>query len=83
MMVKIEDQIACVARELAMRRNVYKKWIASGRMKQADADREIEHMEAVLATVKDVQLYQSLVVALNISPDEVAAVLNRLLKAQQ
>lgn len=83
MMVKIEDQIACVARELAMRRATYKKWVGLGKMKQADADLEIERMEAVLATVKDVQLYQGLILAFDISPDEVAAVLNRLLKAQQ
>ena len=50
--VALADQIRCVGRELGLRRNVYPKWVASGRMNQADADREIAAMEAVLATLK-------------------------------
>lgn len=43
----ITDQIACVRRELAMRANVYPKWIESGRLKEADATRERARMQAV------------------------------------
>lgn len=52
-MITIDQQIKCVERELALRRRVYPAWVSKGRMKQADADREIETMEAVLKTVKD------------------------------
>jgi hypothetical protein len=54
--VPLADQIRCVGRELGLRRRVYPKWIASGRMKQDDADREIAAMEAVLATLKDLEV---------------------------
>ena len=46
------DKLACVQRELAMRRNVYPKWVASGRMKQMAADKEIAVMEAILADIR-------------------------------
>ncbi len=36
-----------------MRINTYPKWVAGYRMKQADADREIASMRAVLATLKE------------------------------
>lgn len=55
MTVSIEDQIKCVAREIAMRRNVYPKWVDSKRMKQEAADREIAAMEAVIETLKKVK----------------------------
>jgi hypothetical protein len=41
------DQIACVRREIAMRRNVYPKWIESGRLKAVEAERELARMQAV------------------------------------
>lgn len=53
--IPLADQIRCVGREIGLRRNVYPKWVASGRMKQQDADREIAAMEAVLATLKGLQ----------------------------
>lgn len=42
------DKLACVNRELAMRRNVYPKFVSSGRMSQQKADREIAVMEAIV-----------------------------------
>jgi hypothetical protein len=42
-----EQQIACVRRELAMRKNVYPAWIKNGRMKQEKADHEIAALQAV------------------------------------
>lgn len=47
MTISVKDQITCVRRELAMRRNVYPKWVASGRMKQSEADKELAAMQAV------------------------------------
>jgi hypothetical protein len=35
-------------REVAMRRHVYPRWIANGRLKQEDADRQIAIMEAIV-----------------------------------
>lgn len=53
MTVSIERQIECVERELRMRRDVYARRVADGRMKQRKADDEIEAMEAVLVTLRD------------------------------
>lgn len=32
------DKLACVERELRMRKQVYPRWVAAGRMKQEKAD---------------------------------------------
>lgn len=53
--VALADQIACVRRELAMRQRVYPRWVSAGKMTQADSDREITAMIAVLATLQEVQ----------------------------
>lgn len=53
--VTIADQIACVRREIAVRSKVYPRWVESGRMKHDQADREVEAMIAVLATLQEVQ----------------------------
>jgi hypothetical protein len=50
--VTIEEQVACVERELRMRRSAYPRWIGAGRLTQAKADAEIAAMEAVLATLQ-------------------------------
>ncbi len=52
MSVPLKDQLACARRELALRRNAYPKWVASGRWKQRDADRELERMAAMVATLE-------------------------------
>lgn len=54
-MITIEDQIKAVEREIGMRRRVYPNWVASKRMSQEKADKEITAMEAVLETLKQVQ----------------------------
>jgi len=51
-MKNISEQLQAAQRELQMRRNVYPKWVVSGRMKQAKADHEIQCMEAIVATLK-------------------------------
>jgi hypothetical protein len=50
--VSIEDQIACVEREIVMRRKVYPRWVGAKKMGKASADRELRAMEAVLDTLK-------------------------------
>ncbi len=42
------DKIACLRRELAMRRRVYPRQVGRGQMTQAEADREIGLIEAIL-----------------------------------
>ena len=54
--VSLADQIACAKRESALRQRVYPAWVKSGRMKQADADREIARMNAIVQTL--IQLEQ-------------------------
>lgn len=50
--VPIEDQIACLKRELAMRRGVYPRWVQQHKLTQANADKEMARMEAALATLQ-------------------------------
>lgn len=47
----IAAQITCIRRELAMRKNVYPKWVSSGRMKAEQADHEINCMQTVHDTL--------------------------------
>jgi hypothetical protein len=53
--VSLEAQISCVKREIALRVNVYPKWVESGKMKQAQADKELEGMRGVLLTLEAAQ----------------------------
>ena len=48
----LAQQIACVERELRMRRSAYPKWVQSGRMRAEDAARETWAMQAVLDTLR-------------------------------
>lgn len=50
----IQEQILSVRREIAMREKVYPRWVASGKMKQHMAEREIRNMQAVLQTLEKV-----------------------------
>jgi hypothetical protein len=54
-MVTLDQQIAAVAREIAMRKNVYPKWVASKRMKQEEADHQIAAMEKVIETLNELK----------------------------
>lgn len=47
----MDEMIACVEREIAMREKVYPRRIAQGMMKLERADREIEIMKAVSRTL--------------------------------
>jgi hypothetical protein len=53
--VPLRDQIACVEREIALRRRVYPHWVEAKRMTQSTADEEIRRMDAVLATLRGLQ----------------------------
>lgn len=50
--VSLERQIEAVDREVKMRRHVYARRVAEGKMTQAKADTEIAVMEAVEATLR-------------------------------
>jgi hypothetical protein len=47
----LEDQIASVSREVALREHVYKKMVETGRMTKLNADHEIACMRAALGTL--------------------------------
>lgn len=51
----IDEQIACVERELGYRRRVYPRRVEARQMTQDLADREMARMEAVLATLQRVK----------------------------
>lgn len=57
-MKSLADQIKCAKRELALRRSAYPRWIARGTLKQADADHEIESMEAIVATLEKLKMLE-------------------------
>ncbi len=42
------DLLACAEREVRMRRRVYPRWVAEGRMTKAKADLETAQMEAIV-----------------------------------
>jgi len=51
--IDIHQQIACVTREIALRKRVYQKRVKEGYMTSADAAYEIAAMEAVLHTLRN------------------------------
>lgn len=55
MPISIQDQIKCVRREIAMRKAVYAKRVANGAMRPEAAQHELAAMEAVLATLLNVE----------------------------
>ena len=55
MTVPLEEQIACVIREIGLREKLYPRWVLAGKMTQARSDREISAMRAVLASLQALQ----------------------------
>lgn len=51
----LEQQIACIEREVAMRVHVYARFVIERRMTQAKADHELGAMRAALTTLKSLQ----------------------------
>lgn len=54
-MITIEEQIACIERELGMRVKLYPRWVKGGKLTQTAADEELARMRAVLLTLQRVQ----------------------------
>lgn len=54
---------ACIQREIGQRNWVYPRRVADGRMTQAEADREIAVMQAILADYTDPDLFGAQVAA--------------------
>lgn len=52
MIISLQEQIACVQREIGMRERVYPRWVEAKRMSQEKADKEIAAMKAVLETLR-------------------------------
>jgi hypothetical protein len=50
--VTLREQIACVRRELALRRNVYNRQIARGTLHPGAAGEELQKMQSVLRTLE-------------------------------
>jgi hypothetical protein len=59
--IGIDEQISCIAREIAIRERCYPKWVSKGTMKQAEADRELNRMRAVIETLSRVKDAEKLV----------------------
>lgn len=55
-MIPIRVQAACVERELERRRRVYPDLVKSARMAKRTAAREIAEMEAVLTTLRGLEI---------------------------
>ena len=53
--VTFEQQIAELKAELALRQNVFRKWVIAGRMKKEEADRKYCAMRAALHTLIEIQ----------------------------
>jgi hypothetical protein len=53
--VTLETQIAELKRELAVRENVYRSWIAKGTMRQEVADSQMARMRGALHTLLELQ----------------------------
>jgi hypothetical protein len=53
--IDLARQIACVRREVSMRKKVYPRWVSVGKMTQDEADRQQQTMEAVQATLERLQ----------------------------
>jgi len=48
----LDDQVACVEREIGYRERVYPRRVTAGQMTPALADRELRRMRAVLETLR-------------------------------
>jgi hypothetical protein len=60
----LSAQVACVRRELAIRKAVYPKWTMAGRMKAEEADHEINCMQAVHDTLVRLQDWERMALAI-------------------
>ncbi len=49
--ITLDDQIASVRREIALRERVYPRQVSNGRMSRQSAERELALMQSVLETL--------------------------------
>ena len=49
--ISLATQLACAKRELHLRCTHYPRWVASGRLTQTQAAREIASMQAIVSTL--------------------------------
>ena len=52
----IHSQVTCAERELSKRRFFFPKWVLDGRLTQDKSDRELACMEAILITLRKLQV---------------------------
>jgi len=57
--ISIDEQIACVRREIGMRERVYPTWVDRKRMSAKQAENELTRMRAVLATLEQIKADRS------------------------
>lgn len=78
-----QQKAKCAAREAAMRRNVYPRFVKKGTMKQDAADYELAVMSEIASDysqVSDVGSFEALQsAALSMTPEEQRALMTRLL----
>ncbi|HEX20689.1 MAG TPA: hypothetical protein ENG78_07720 [Acidiferrobacteraceae bacterium] len=53
--ITVLEQIACAEREVAMRKRAYPRFVENGNIRQDKADREIEVMESIVETLKQLK----------------------------
>ena len=56
-MITTAQKRTAAEREVKMRRRVYPRWVAQGRMTQAEADHQIRVMEAIAADYAEPNLF--------------------------
>jgi hypothetical protein len=61
-LVSIDDQIRCVTREIALRNRVYASRIEKRAMTEAEAERELSAMQAVLHTLQTIKAFATAIV---------------------
>ena len=52
--ITLEQQIACVRREIAMRERVYPRWVLAKKMTVSKSNHELEAMRATLGTLESI-----------------------------
>lgn len=54
-MITLDQEIAELRREIAMRRRLYPQWVANNRLTQEAASRQIDCLEATLARLQAIK----------------------------
>ena len=49
--ISLDDEILCLRREIGLRERVYPRWVAQGKMKHDNAEREIAVMKSALESL--------------------------------